>query len=135
MYIIEISFYITLPVTSVISIITILLNFEKSPFLKELIVPDEMTREIDTKFQIAFRFLASLIMMFPALLNFDEYFLIVFNGAAIAPFITYLYPIVCYNYYYRNKKRKLKIIIFNYVLLVFAIGTNFWSVFGEIQKE
>ena len=100
-----------------------------------MIVPDEDTQEIDYKFQLAFRFCVTVIMMLPALFDFDEYALIVINGAAVAPFITFVYPLMCYNCYYAKHKRKRNIVVFNYILLVFAIATNFWSVYDEITKD
>ena len=135
MFIIEISFYITNASSPIIALLTLLIDVEEAPFIKQLYLKNDVSNEISHWKRNLVRICASFILVLPCMFNFNEYILIVLTGAALSPFVLYLYPILCYNHMFRNHKGKRFHRIFNIAVLVVAIGLNLWSVIDEFKDK
>lgn len=135
MFIIEISFYITNASSPIIALLTLLIDVEEAPFIKKLYLKDNVSNEISHWKRNLVRICVSFILVLPCMFNFNEYILIVLTGAALSPFVMYLYPILCYNHIFRNQKGKRFHRWFNIGVLVLAIGLNFWAVLVEFRDK
>lgn len=84
---------------------------------------------------IGYRFIAGLVLFLPLLFDIDEYFLILFTGSLISPCLSFVFPILAYNYYFKNelKNNKWKL-AFNYIVLLIGISANAAS-FVQIIKS
>ena len=82
------------------------------------------------------RLLFGCILFFPILLNINEYFLILLTGSLISPCLGFVFPILAYNYYFREKLKKNKIKkIFNYGILIFGLSLNLASFIYTIKDN
>jgi amino acid permease len=72
-----------------------------------------------------YRLLLGILLLSPLLFEIDEYFLILFTGSLISPCLGFIFPIVGYNYYFREqlKEKPLKKVL-NYSVLILGIVVN-----------
>lgn len=81
------------------------------------------------------RCLLGCILFFPFMLEINEYFLILLTGSLISPCLGFIFPIIAYNYYFREELKTKKVrLIFNWVILVIGVGLNMASFVYTIRK-
>ena len=74
---------------------------------------------------VVFRVLLGLLLLMPLLAPINEYVLILLTGSLVSPCLGFVFPILGYNYYFREElKAKPLRRVANYLVLILGISVN-----------